>query len=351
MFLGLVAWLVPAFVCGRESLLTDLAVTLEVWERPAQGAPKRFSKSTLFEGLHGLPKHTQWHVKVKRTPPAPLSHDDWNELMDLLSRIQAPGLSLANQQGIGDKEVESLGGIESLEWLDLQGTGVTDAGLKKLKRLVALKAIGIEKTPMSGVGVQNLERILNRRLMRIPLEQVLVQASPNVDPREKVTTTGVHYVDFGAAPGSRINGSIPRGKAWMDFEWQLTDIHGKTMRIRSKKGQVLFLNFWATWCGPCRSELPSIGTLARGLSSEGIFVACVSQESPQVVKAFSHEHPTDAPLYTTKAPPSGGVFSNGIPATYIVSPKGDIAVIAVGSRQWDTQEIIQYLLKLRDERP
>jgi thiol-disulfide isomerase/thioredoxin len=132
------------------------------------------------------------------------------------------------------------------------------------------------------------------------------------------------------------------------YDWTLLDLKDQPISFERFKGKPVFLNIWATWCGPCVEEMPSIARLAADprLRDKGIEFVCVSiDESTEVVRRFLEGRAWKMSVFRAeKTPP---VFAtDGIPATFIIAPDGRIVATEVGSAQWDRPEVIALLEKL-----
>jgi thiol-disulfide isomerase/thioredoxin len=124
-----------------------------------------------------------------------------------------------------------------------------------------------------------------------------------------------------------------------DFSASLPD--GKTVTLAGLKGKVVFLNFWATWCGPCRAEMPSMENLYRRFRSRGLEILAVDcGETQKEISAFM-----DQLRLTFPAAPDGSGRISGqygitaIPTTFIINREGFIIAKVVGSVNWDTPEV------------
>jgi len=133
----------------------------------------------------------------------------------------------------------------------------------------------------------------------------------------------------------------------------LKDLDGKTHTLGAYKGKVVLVNFWATWCPPCRREMPSMERLSLKLKSEPFQVLAVNQiESFDLVFAFTGEL-DPAPTFPILLDPKGKVPAQwgvkGLPTSFIVDKQGRIAYRAVGGREFDHPEIEAALRKLMHE--
>ncbi|KPK37607.1 MAG: alkyl hydroperoxide reductase [Gammaproteobacteria bacterium SG8_47] len=132
-----------------------------------------------------------------------------------------------------------------------------------------------------------------------------------------------------------------------DFELQGED--GKTYRLSDYRGQVVVLNFWATWCPPCRLEMPSMHRAWHKLKGEGVVILAVNVgEDADTIFGFSGDYPVSFPLPMDQ---DGTVIKQypvtGLPTTYIISPDGMATHRAVGGREWDAPELLNQLRAMR----
>lgn len=118
------------------------------------------------------------------------------------------------------------------------------------------------------------------------------------------------------------------------------------------KGTVVLLNFWATWCPPCRREMPSMERLYQKYQDKGFTVLAVNQmEDGDRVFAFSgvlNPTPTFNILLDTNSRVSRSYHVKGLPTTFLIDKKGRIRYHAIGGREFDhpeVEKIIESLLK------
>ena len=122
----------------------------------------------------------------------------------------------------------------------------------------------------------------------------------------------------------------------VDFKW---DENGKEMKLSDYKGKVILLNFWATWCPPCRKELPDLSTLSTELKDKDFKMIGVSvDDNQEVLNSFLK---TNNLSYTVVFEPnelvakymtSAGQNQNVVPQTYIIDKKGKVVEAIMGSR-------------------
>ena len=128
------------------------------------------------------------------------------------------------------------------------------------------------------------------------------------------------------------------------------DVNGKRIDLEDYRGKVVLLNFWATWCAPCRVELPAFSSWQGRYGQEGLQVIAVSMDddSAPVVKAVSRLQLNFPVLMGNEKLGSeyGGVL--GLPITYLIGRNGKIAVRYAGETDLDQIESkIRELLSAR----
>jgi thiol-disulfide isomerase/thioredoxin len=131
-------------------------------------------------------------------------------------------------------------------------------------------------------------------------------------------------------------------------DFSLKDLSGQNQNLGSYAGKTLFLNFWATWCGPCWAEIPSMEKLYLELRNEGfVIVAVNSQEAREQVIGFVENIGMSFPVLLDTDGRIGAAYSiRAIPTTYLIDPRGYILGRMVGTRDWYTPEIISLVQDL-----
>jgi thiol-disulfide isomerase/thioredoxin len=123
---------------------------------------------------------------------------------------------------------------------------------------------------------------------------------------------------------------------------------GKTVNLSDMEGKVVFLNFWATWCGPCRMEVQDIEQLHQTLSDEEFAVMAVDiQEKADRVKGFMQTENLTFPVYLDSDGSAALEYRvSGIPTTFIIDPEGYIVGTAVGPREWGGDASVRLMRSL-----
>ena len=139
---------------------------------------------------------------------------------------------------------------------------------------------------------------------------------------------------------------IKEGTEIVDFELQ--DLTGESRRLSDFRGKVVFLNFWATWCGPCRFEMPSMEKLYQRLNTKGLEIVAVNlQEDRKTVQRFVDEYGLSFPVLLDTTGRVGAPYgARSIPTTYIVDREGFVIAGTIGTREWDTENYIRFFEKL-----
>ena len=143
---------------------------------------------------------------------------------------------------------------------------------------------------------------------------------------------------------------LPAGVVAPDFE--LMDTEGNRHRLSDYRGRPVIINFWTTWCPPCREEIPSMNRAWQVLEQEGIAMLAINMgEDEDTIFIFSADYPADFPMLMDR---SGEVIAEwpvkGLPTTYVVAPDGTIAFRAIGSREWDDEGVLNRVRALRKEK-
>ena len=106
-----------------------------------------------------------------------------------------------------------------------------------------------------------------------------------------------------------------KGLSAEDYQLDLADLNGNSHVLGDFKNKVVLLNFWATWCPPCRAELPAIQELYNDYGDRINFVL-VSSEEPGKLKTFLHESGYTLPVYTQQSPLPPAFRVQSIPTTF-----------------------------------
>ena len=134
-------------------------------------------------------------------------------------------------------------------------------------------------------------------------------------------------------------------------DFTLRDAGGGTVSLSGYRGNLVLLNFWATWCGPCREEMPSMEQLSRNFGGQGFTILAVNQkESAAQVTKYMKTHGLNfsAPLDTDgRVNTAYRVY--GIPVTYLIDGGGNAIGMKSGPRDWAARDVVDVLRKLIGE--
>lgn len=131
------------------------------------------------------------------------------------------------------------------------------------------------------------------------------------------------------------------------YEWRLVDQKGNDFNFERKKGEVIFINFWATWCPPCVAEMPSLQKLYDDYGNRVAFMFVANDDSEKVTK-FLIKKGYNIPVYYSKTKNPDVLTSKVLPTTYIINREGRIIVAEIGATDWNSAKIrilLEELLK------
>lgn len=129
----------------------------------------------------------------------------------------------------------------------------------------------------------------------------------------------------------------------------LAALDGSPLKLSELKGKVVLLNFWATWCPPCREEVPSMVKLNAKMAGKPFQMVAVSidEGGKPAVESFLKSTGQSLPAYTdptTRAAKTYGI--TGVPESFIIDRNGIIVKKVIGPLEWDSQEVIAFLENL-----
>jgi thiol-disulfide isomerase/thioredoxin len=152
--------------------------------------------------------------------------------------------------------------------------------------------------------------------------------------------------------------SLAQSSVWLekdaripvDLSGSFYTVDGKETTLSEYSDDVLFLNFWATWCGPCRAEMPSIAALQDKLGREGLRVLAVTDEDFSTVEGFlkSNRYPFTV-LVDQDAKLSARLRIWAVPWTLILDKKRNLVHFHSGARRWDTPDVVENLEQILSE--
>jgi peroxiredoxin len=131
------------------------------------------------------------------------------------------------------------------------------------------------------------------------------------------------------------------GRRTLAPDFTLPDLDGQPFRLRQLEGRLVLLNFWATWCAPCLTEMPSMQRLHQTFKQTEFALLAVSldRQGGPAVKAFAEARQLTFPILldpTNEVSRAYGV--RGLPSTYLIGPDGYLIAAAVGARDWSRTE-------------
>lgn len=141
-------------------------------------------------------------------------------------------------------------------------------------------------------------------------------------------------------------------------DFTATDLDGDPVQLADLRGEVVLLNIWATWCPPCREEMPSMQTLHEELAPRGLQIVAVSVDAPiglsdrsgnrgGDVARFAEEMGLTFPIWHD---PEGGIQriyrTTGVPESFVIDRNGVIVKKVIGETRWDSEANVDLFTRL-----
>ena len=131
----------------------------------------------------------------------------------------------------------------------------------------------------------------------------------------------------------------------------LPNLDEQTIKLSDLKGKVLIVNFWATWCPPCRKEMPSMQRAWEKVKDKGVVLIGIHVGgNSDKVWDFTGRYNLTFPILIDKRGTTSKKWKTiGLPTTFVVDPKGRKIYRAIGGREWDDDELLTQVLALRQD--
>jgi thiol-disulfide isomerase/thioredoxin len=156
-----------------------------------------------------------------------------------------------------------------------------------------------------------------------------------------------------ATPGQAPLGEfIPASRPWPAPPASFTDAEGKTLSLRDFAGKLVLVNLWATWCAPCRHEMPSLERLQTGLGDK-ITILAISEDrggSKAVAPFIAKLALRAVKIYLDPESAVGGAFKvDGLPTSFLIDRQGRVLGRVEGEAEWDSPKMLTILDPLLTE--
>jgi peroxiredoxin len=138
-------------------------------------------------------------------------------------------------------------------------------------------------------------------------------------------------------------------------DFKVSSLDGGLLRLADLKGKVVFLNLWATWCPPCKEEMPAMERLWQRYKDQGLVVIALSMDSggAKAVKPYIEQSKYTYPVGLDPKMEVAQLYgARSVPSTFIIDRNGMLRAIALGPRDWDGKAALAYIeALLKDGKP
>lgn len=130
-----------------------------------------------------------------------------------------------------------------------------------------------------------------------------------------------------------------------DYNWNLSQLDAEEINFSESKGNVIIVNFWATWCPPCVAEMPSFQKL-YDIYGDKVDFYFVTSEEPEKVTRFMQKNAYTLPIFLQRIKAPEALQSSALPTTYLISKSGEIVIEETGAADWNSKKMRSLLDKL-----
>lgn len=142
---------------------------------------------------------------------------------------------------------------------------------------------------------------------------------------------------------------LPIAPEPFDYRWKLEDLEGAPFVFERLRGQTVLLNFWATWCVPCLSEIPRFEELGKLLEHDEVRILLLTEETPDVIERFLKKRSIGLPVYLIPEGERRREFSRQLPTTVILNRHGQVVLKHVGAADWASEEVAGFIHRIAGE--
>lgn len=143
-------------------------------------------------------------------------------------------------------------------------------------------------------------------------------------------------------PVATIENAVTISKEDLDINLKGINVPNTNLKnFKSKK--IIFLNFWGTWCPPCREEWPTIQKLYNSKKNNVDFVLIAMQDQEDKVKEYLFKNKFTVPVYVAESPISEKILPKVFPTTYLINNQGRILMKEDASKDWNSSSVYQFI--------
>ncbi len=180
-------------------------------------------------------------------------------------------------------------------------------------------------------------------ILSVGLIFILLHISGLLDPLKVAAHTVVLNTGLlNVQPDEEIKDEI------FNYQFEIKDLQGNKISFEQYKGKVVFINLWATWCGPCKAEMPGIQKLYDKIKNDDIVFVILSLDKDQMqpkVNSYIAQNNFTFPVFVPSGYLSEQLQVRSIPTTLVISKEGKIVAKEVGSKNYDTKQFLEFLEK------
>ena len=130
--------------------------------------------------------------------------------------------------------------------------------------------------------------------------------------------------------------------------FELVDLDGRQHRLADYRGKVVLINFWATWCEPCRDEIPAMEKLKEKFAGRPFVILGINADEPEArIRKFLSLLPVSFPVLLDQGAKTAKSWRvRVLPASFVVDPEGNVRYSVIGELDWSAREVADRVARL-----